>query len=212
MRVDSEGFPLFGKPVSAGEVLTKPAGNTSLPAKLSLESHQYFGHHQYFSIDEESIRLGKVPAEPINDYRAGEKVLFTGDTPNNLTVEVTIDFQGNAEGRDAGILFRTTAASIGYDAQRGYFAGLIPRSQMVILGRTDGTNWQELARAKTTIEANKPQRLTVQIVGDQITVSHHAERKIQHVDATYKRGAVGLRVVDTDAIFQKLNVRVQPED
>ncbi len=210
MRVDEAGFPLFGKPVSAGEVLAKPAGDTSSPASFSLESHQYFGHHQYLASNEDSIRLGKVPPQPINEYRAGEKVVFSGDTHNNLTVKVTIDFQGNAEGRDAGILFRTTAASIGYDAQRGYFAGLIPRSQLVILGRTDGSNWQELARAKTTINANKPQRLTVQIVADQITVSHNAEQKIQHVDATYKRGAVGLRVVDTDAIFQELNVSVQP--
>ena len=72
---------------------------------------------------------------------------------------------------------------------------------MVILGKTDGVSWQELARAETSIHADKPQELTVQVVGDQITVWHDDAIKIQHRDGIYKQGAVGLRVVDTTAGF-----------
>ena len=50
--------------------------------------------------------------------------------------------------RDAGLLFRTTRPTVGFDALRGYFSGLIPRSRMVVLGKTDGIRWTEIARAR----------------------------------------------------------------
>ena len=204
MRVGRKGFPLFEKPVQSGEVLKKPSGDAA-EAIFSKESFDYFGHHQYLSTDGQSIRLGKVPDSPINEYRSGEKVIFTGTVAKNFKAEVSIDFLGNAQARDAGILFRTTGASVGYDSQRGYFAGLIPHTQLVILGKTDGRRWQELARAKTTLAAEHAQQLAVQIQGDRITVWHNGTPKIQHTDGTYDRGAIGLRVVNTEAVFSGLH-------
>ena len=209
MRVGKKGFPLFGKPVQPGEVQAKPSGDVTAKADFSAESFEYFGHHQYLALEDNAIRLGKVPDEPINEYRSGEKVVFTGAVPQDVKAEVTIDFHGDAQARDAGILFRTTGPSIGYDAQRGYFAGLIPRTQLVILGRTDGSNWQELARAKTTIDAEHPQQLVVQIQEDRIIVWHNGAERIQHTDKTYDHGGVGLRVVNTDAVFRQLKISGQ---
>jgi len=105
------------------------------------------------------------------------------------------------------LLFRTTGASVGYDAQRGYFAGLIPHTQLVVLGKTDGKRWQELARAKTTIDVTQLQRLSVAVHGDHFTVLHNGKQKLQHTDGTYDRGAIGLRVVNTDACFSEVNVQ-----
>ncbi|MEZ6086902.1 MAG: family 43 glycosylhydrolase [Pirellulaceae bacterium] len=206
MNVGKKGFPLFGKPVQTGEVLTRPSGDVMTRTDFSAETFEYFGHHQYLALDGQAIRLGELPEQPINDYRSGEKVIFTGSVPNDVKAEVTINFHDNLQARDAGILLRTTGASIGYDAQRGYFAGLIPRTNLVILGRTDGSNWRDLARAETTIDVDRPQQISVQIKGDRITVWHNNERKIQHTDGTYERGSLGLRVVDTDASFSDMKV------
>ena len=206
MRVGKKGFPLFGVPAQPGEVQAKPSGDVPAKADFSAESFEHFGHHQYLAVEGRAIRLGRVPEQPINEYRSGEKVIFTGAVSKDVKAEVAIDFHGDAQARDAGILFRTTGASIGYDAQRGYFAGLIPRTQLMILGRTDGSNWQELARAKTTIDAEQPEQLTVQIQKDRITVWHNGAEEIQHTDGTYDRGAVGLRVVNTDASFSQIKV------
>ncbi len=212
MRVGKKGFPLFGKPTQPGVVLEKPSGDVIANAAFSPESFEYFGHHQYLAVENEVIRLGKTPDKPINDYRSGEKVIFVGSVPDDVKAEAMIDFHGDAQARDAGILFRTTGAAIGYDAQRGYFAGLIPRTQLVILGRTDGSKWQELARAKATIDTTRPQQLTVQMQGDRITVWHNGEQKIQHTDSTYGHGAIGIRVVNTDAGFSDIKLSgVAPE-
>lgn len=208
MRVGPRGFPILGQPVRAGEVLERPAGDAVSNADFSPEAFEYFGHHQLLTLQEGRIELGKVPEHPINEYRSGEKVLFTGVVPHDLKADVTIDFHGDRHARDAGILFRTTGASIGYDAQRGYFAGLIPDSQLVILGETDGSAWQELARAATVIDPAQPQQLTIQVQGTSMTVSHNGSQKIQHNDGTYERGAIGLRVVNTDASFS--NIQVAP--
>ena len=206
MQVGMKGFPQFGGPVDPGEILQKPSGDVASRADFSLESFDYFGHHQYLTLSGQAIRLGRVPDAPSNEYRSGEKVVFRGPVAKNLTAKVTIDFLGNSQSRDAGLLFRTTGASVGYDAQRGYFAGLIPRTQLVMLGKTDGRRWQELARAKTNLDAGAPQQLSVQIQGDRITVLHNSNPKIQHTDGTYDRGAIGLRVVNADAVFSGLHI------
>ena len=206
MQVGKKGFPLLGRPIPGGEAQSRPSGDSTASDDFSFDDFEYFGHHQYLLPDSGAIRLGKVPAEPVNAYRSGEKVVFTGQVPQDLNVEVTIDFHGEGGARDAGLLFRTTGASIGYDAQRGYFAGLIPGTQLVILGRTNGSYWVELARAKTSIDSAIPQRLAVQVQGARIVVSHNGEPRITHTDDTYDRGFIGLRVVNPDATFSQLEI------
>jgi arylsulfatase A-like enzyme/GH43 family beta-xylosidase len=204
MRVGARGFPLFGKPIAPGTILEKPSGEALEQADFSTSSIDYYGHHQYFACNGQSIRLGQAPGQPINEYRCGEKVVFSGETPRDMKAEVTIDFHGDSNARDAGLLFRITGPSVGYDAQRGYFAGLIPRTQLVILGKMNGSTWKELARAETPIDSSIPQRLTTELQGDHITVSHNGSPKIQHTDSTYARGSFGLRVVDADASFSQM--------
>lgn len=211
MRVGQRGYPLFGTPVAPGTALDRPSGDSPDNAAFSPAQFDYFGHHQFLVNQSGVIRLGRIPEHPINDYRSGEKILFHGAVPNNLKFKAQIDFHGNPKARDAGILFRTTSPSIGYDSQRGYFAGLIPSTQLVILGRTDGRKWQELARATTSIDPEQRQQLMVQVQGSAITVFHNGKQKIQHSDATWTSGKVGLRVVDTDASFSDFSIEAAPE-
>ena len=117
-----------------------------------------------------------------------------------MKAEVTIDFHGDAEARDAGLLFRTTGAAIGYDAQRGYFAGLIPRTQLVILGRTDGSKWQELARGESDDRHNaSPATFRTDAGGPHYRLDTTASKKSSHTDSTYGHGGIGIRVVNSDA-------------
>ena len=126
--------------------------------------------------------------------------------PADLSAEVSIDFTGDSSARDAGILFRCSGASVGYDAQRGYFAGLIPRTGLMILGKMDGENWTELARAKTGIDVAQPQQISVRVTGPTIKVFHNGSERIEIQDSTYPIGTVGLRVVDTQARFSGLKI------
>ena len=157
----------------------------------------------------DGLHLGCVPDDPINSYRCGEKIVLDSLLPSDFSVEVTVNFLGNSQARDAGILFRATGPAIGYDAQRGYFAGVIPRANRIILGKTDGQRWRELGRASVQIDTGAPQRLSVEAIGSQICVSLNGEPGITIADGTYPDGAVGLRVVDTHVVFSDLAVQMK---
>jgi GH43 family beta-xylosidase len=216
MTFTDAGFPDFGKPLASNKPIPLPSGteihtlnhpySTSFKSTSPPQGWSPYGHHQFFSFRNDGLHLGTIPQAPINDYRSGEKLVLDSQAPPDFTASVTLNFNGKADSRDAGILFRTTAPSIGYDAQRGYFAGIIPNTKIIILGRTDGKSWTELARAPAKIDPAKPQRLQVTCQGPAITIQHNGHPAISFSDSTYTRGTVGLRVVDTHAIFTNFSL------
>lgn len=214
MKTGKRGFPLLGQALEKGSATLRPQGQQTLPVhqtvKESLQGKSapgkfsYFGHHQYARPTSHGFALGVIPDQPVNEFRSGEKLVFDNFLPADLEIAVTIDLLDRNNARDAGLLFRTTAPSIGYDAQRGYFAGLIPSTNLIIFGRTDGETWTELARRHHDIDASKKQRLAVTCKGDQFTVSLNGTAMLSVQDATYDRGTIGMRVVNTHAVFSDL--------
>lgn len=216
MRFTNDGLPDFGKPVAAGQPLPLPSGTRlptlELPFSVSLKSTtapedwSYYGHHQLIDFQNEGLHLGVVPEDPINTYRAGEKLVLDARPSVDLTATVTIDFRGDAQARDAGLLFRTTAPAVGYDAHRGYFAGLIPRTGLLVVGRMDGDSWTELKRARLEIDTTRPHRLQVTCEGPAFRVQVNGEEVLEFKDKTFGEGSVGLRVVDTHAVFSDFEI------
>lgn len=214
MRFDDQGTPQFGQPLPVSTELPVPFQNipaapvspvtAALTDSRPLSGWSWYGHHQFLKQTAEGVHLGCVPSAGINTYRCGEKLVLDGLHTSNFTAAVTIRFlQGD---RDAGLLFRTTAPAVGYDAQRGYFAGLIPGTGLVVLGRTDGQSWQELARAPAKFDPQMPQRLQVTAREQQIEVRLNGAAVLQVADNTWNAGSVGLRVVNTHAVFSQLEV------
>ena len=214
MKTGKRGFPLLGEALKKGSATLRPQGQQAFPVnqtvKESLQGKSapgkfsYFGHHQYAKPTSHGFALGVIPDQPVNEFRSGEKLVFDNSLPADLKIAVTIDLLDRNNARDAGLLFRTTAPSIGYDAQRGYFAGLIPSTNLIIFGRTDGETWTELARRHHDIDASKKQRLAVTCKGDQFTVSLNGTAMLSVQDATYDHGTIGMRVVNTHAVFSDL--------
>ena len=209
----SKGRPRFGTPVKAGELLDLPSG-TPAPARGgssrawpkfdSLQGWSYFGHHQMIKLIDGELLLGVSPADPVNAFRSGEKVILNDGSWSNMKVAATIRIVSGD--RDAGILFRVQRPAVGFDAQEGYFAGIIPASGCVILGATDGLYWRHIAEAKANIEVGEEYRLEVIARGDAIAVNLDGQQVLQAQDDDYSRGSVGLRVVDTEAAFCNLTV------
>ena len=208
---DADGTPQFGEPVAPGTVLDLPSGTKTSQVTLpyssplsDLTGMTYLGHHQFYQTSKQGVELGRVPGKPINAYRSGEKLLIDNAHWGDFSAEVTIRFlRGD---RDAGLLFRASGASVGYDAQHGYFAGLIPGSKAVVVGKMDGSGWQELALRKVNFDPRRPNVLKVTAVGDQITVAVNGNPVVELKDATYAAGSVGPRVVNTHARFENLKV------
>ncbi len=208
-----DGRPNFGEPVNAGQLLDVPSGTPtsepdrgafSLPKFRSLRGWSYFGHHQMYRVDDGKLFLGVQPKAPVNTYRSGEKVVLNNREWRNLRASATIRIVSGD--RDAGILFRVQQPAVGFDAQEGYVAGIIPRSGRVILGATDGLHWRQIAEAKAGVKVDQDYRLEVVARGDQLVVNLDGKELIKAHDDAFARGSVGLRVVDTEAAFSDVTV------
>jgi len=210
-----DGVPEFGTPVAPGSSLPLPSGeklpspalplSVSFHAKKDMDAFSYFGHQQFLAPTESGVELGSTPKEPVNAYRSGEKLVLDGGNFTDFTASTRITFlKGD---RDAGLMFRTTDPTVGFDAQKGYFAGVIPGKKIVILGKSDGTNWKEIATAPVTVDATKPLVFSVTAKGAEITLALDGKQVLAAKDETYQKGSVGIRVVDTHARFDQLEVK-----
>ncbi|MBB5351205.1 GH43 family beta-xylosidase [Haloferula luteola] len=209
-----EGLPDFGQPVVAGSSLPLPSGATSsaislpfrsnLREKDALEAFAYYGHQQFITQEKDGVHLGVIPAAPVNDYRCGEKLVLRGGDLSDFKASVDIAWVHGE--RDAGLLFRITEPTVGFDAQKGYFAGILPGQNRVILGKTDGKNWTELAASDLPKKLSGKATLGVTAQGNQLTVSVDGKTLIDFKDDSWSHGSVGLRVVDTHASFHNFSL------
>jgi arylsulfatase A-like enzyme/GH43 family beta-xylosidase len=210
-----QGLPDFGSPLPSLNLLPLPAGqggaaaatrwNSTLSCDADLAAFYYFGHHQFIALKEGRLHLGAVPAEPVNDYRAGEKVVLSNRFWQDLSCSVRVKvIEGK---RDAGLLFRCTLPAVGYDAQEGYFAGIVPGTGKVVLGSTDGESWREIGLADAGVQSGRDYLLSVTAKGPEIAVCLDGREVMRRKDAQHSGGSVGLRVVDTHAAFSDLTIQ-----
>lgn len=214
-RWSNEGFPVFGEAVAFGTPLPVPAGETPNRPGGVFRDHfnqdhwddwVYYGYNRFIWVEDGVLSLGGDPPwGRTNDYRAGEKALVRGFDWADVSVQSRVRVERGD--RDAGILFRVSLPAVGYDAQRGYFAGIIPGTDNVVLGKTDGKDWKELALVDHPVETARWYTLRVEVVGDRIQVFVDDELKIDKTDRAFAHGMVGVRVVDTHAIFDDFQVR-----
>ncbi|MEN8774950.1 MAG: family 43 glycosylhydrolase [Akkermansiaceae bacterium] len=206
-----DGRPLLARPMTRNDPFPRPGGERSsrltLPYSSDLISdHAFFGHAQFYRPTPAGLKLGTQPEDPINTFRCGEKIILNQLTPNDFTTSVSLDFHGMSKGRGSGILFRATAPSIGFDAARGYFLGIKPSQNAVLLGKMDGTSWRELKRKIIPIDVSKKHRLSVTAIGPQFTIHLNGRKLFTHRDQTYQTGTIGLRVTDIATTFSKLGI------
>ena len=211
-----DGLPLLGAPLSAGVPLPWPAGQVpprpvrgrwlcAFNQETDLDSFHYYGHHQFMAWADGKLHLGVKPRQPVNAYRAGEKALVAGGNWRDFSASARVCV---VEGtRDAGLLFRCTLPAVGYDAQRGYFAGIIPGAGKVVLGSMNGESWREIALVEANVKAGVEHWLSVTARGEEITVRLDGREVLRRTDEEHRAGSIGLRVVDTHATFDDLEIQ-----
>jgi GH43 family beta-xylosidase len=211
---DTTGLPMFGPPVPPGQLLLLPAGekttairgphNFRFTCEQDLEGWSYFGHHQLISVQDGWLHLGRPPAGPVNEFRSGEKLVLNGGAWSDFSA--TVKVRPLEQAGAAGLIFHVQAPAVGYNCQRGYFAGYLPGSGRVELGSTDGSSWREIALAAAEAPSGEV-ALGVSERAGQIQVSLQGKTLIQTNDGTFTSGSIGLRVVDSHAAFADLEIR-----
>ena len=223
MAWSDDGEPALGEPIAAGTPIREPRGTTHHSRRRSARwefgpsgdgwsDFDYHGHQQYVALEPEGLHLGRVPLRPVNTYRSGEKVtLRDGDYSD---VRVSTSFTVVAGSRAVGALVRVTGPAVGLEAQRGYFAAWVPRRSRLVLRRCDGDSSVELASLAVPTPSGAVRTLVMEAVGSRLS-AHLAEEpghRLEMHDTRYPKGSVGLRVVNTHAVFATLRVETISED
>jgi GH43 family beta-xylosidase len=215
MRWRADGTPELGQPVPAGAPVPIPSGTPSEDthdarswsfAQSGQEGFDYYGHHQYFTTGPDGLQLGVVPKNPVNAYRSGEKLVLRDGDYRDLRLVAEFDVLDGSH--DVGVIFRVARPGVGFDALRGYFAGVSTGRSTVVLGAMNGLAWREIAVAPVYLDPAGSQRIVVDASGPNISVYVGTDPQpvITAVDEDYTRGSIGCRVVDTHANFTSLTV------
>ena len=116
---------------------------------------------------------------------------------------------------DAGLVIRTTDPEQGVDSYQGYYAGLRPKDQTVVLGRAS-FDWHELETATlaSPVSVGTWYRLELSAQGCRLTVTVTPDggrpaTRIDHEDThCLTKGVAGLRSFYSQASWR--NVKIEP--
>jgi GH43 family beta-xylosidase len=212
-----DGEPVLGRPVAAGVPLVEPSGTPHAPRRDAdawefgcgtdpLADFDYYGHQQLQSVEPDGLHLGRVPQVPVNAFRSGEKVVLRDG--NYADVRVTARFEILSGSRAVGVLVRVTGAAVGFEAQRGYFAGWVPGTRRLVLRRSNGSDWEELGSCGVDTGPATAATLVVEAVGPVLTVHLDGvpHDRLEVRDDRYPHGSIGLRTAGAHAVFARLLV------
>ncbi|POR37748.1 Uncharacterized protein TPAR_02062 [Tolypocladium paradoxum] len=141
----------------------------------------------------------------------GMALINTGITFADFTFEADIVIPAAGNG-NAGLVFRATNPDNGADSYSGYYAG-IGTDGSVALGRANG-DWTHLGGARAVVKPGQTYHMIVRAKGDSLAVylDDMKTPKVDLKDGTYRRGLNGVRVYQTGAIFDNINIApVKPD-
>ena len=150
------------------------------------------------------------------NYGRGDMLIAQHSKRSNYSISADIRFDllfPETHYGDAGLVIRTTDPQPGVDSYEGYYAGLRPDTQTVILGRAS-YDWHKLAVAKlnSPISVGSWYRLEISAQGCTLTVSVNpvngqSPTKLQYDDkACMTEGVAGLRSFYAQASWRDVKI------
>jgi parallel beta-helix repeat protein len=138
---------------------------------------------------------------------AGAKSVASGTRFANFTYEADTMVSSAVSGANGGLIFRVSNPSIGYDAYNGYYVGLYPGNDLVVLGKANGS-WTQLTSAAMAITPDVTYRIKIVAIGTslKVYVNDMVTPKLTYSDSTYASGMIGLRTWGSHVHFDNIKV------
>lgn len=137
----------------------------------------------------------------------GAKAVASGTSFANFTFEADVKVSSAASGANGGLIFRVSQPSVGYDAYHGYYVGLYPGNDLVVLGKANGS-WTQLTSAAMAIASDTSYRVKIMAFGSSIKVyvNDMSTPKLTFTDSSYASGMIGLRTWSSHVHFDNIKV------
>jgi hypothetical protein len=132
----------------------------------------------------------------------GAKAVVSALRMADLRFDATIEV---GETGDAGVIFRVSELSIGFDHYKGYYVGIDAAAQAVLIGKTDN-RWIQIARQSAPISAGKPYhiRISARERQLQVWVDRNEVARIEIDDSPNREGMIGVRSFSSKVVFSSL--------
>lgn len=139
----------------------------------------------------------------------GKALLNTNFTDLSFSADVTLPSSSDSGSGNAGLVFRASRPAVGTDAYEGYYAGISTSGKLLLGKAAKGGVWTQLAETKADVRPGKTYTLKVTARKDALSVyaGDSTSAQIHISDGSYAGGMDGVRVYQTDAVFD--NVRVE---
>ncbi|MES2476905.1 MAG: beta-L-arabinofuranosidase domain-containing protein [Verrucomicrobiota bacterium] len=176
LRVTS--FPVIGTPAAAPKSFSDDFADGNSLGWITYGGGWYVRDGRFYLNTGEGGNIGSKAIVPATDFA-------------DLTyqAEIVLDEVG-----DSGLIFRTSQASIGANAYRGYYAGISAEKNQVILGKSDHA-WTELKTASLEMDPSKPHTLRIEARGKfiKVFVNDMTTPKLEMEDNSFTHGSIGVR-------------------
>lgn len=140
----------------------------------------------------------------------GPKAVIGGLTAGDFQLDVEI--RPEADGAQAGIVFRGSDFATGIDAHRGYYAGIQAGGNVVTWGSTD-PKWRSIASRPFPVKAASWYHMRLQVAGDSTKlfvddkpVTANTWPVFDGIDPAFAKGGIALRALDGAASFRNLRI------
>lgn len=148
---------------------------------------------------------------------AGFKALLKGKQFTDYIYEADVTL---VSGTEAGLIFRTTNAAVGADAQDSYYVGINAAGKSAVLGEMKNGVWREIASRPVPIQLNQAYRIKVVVDQSHIQVYINDNPlnlapypKFDLVDGAHPgTGAIGFRTWNAEAKFDNVKVSSYAEE
>jgi hypothetical protein len=126
---------------------------------------------------------------------------------SDADVELSIRVVNGTTPSHAGFLFRVSECAAGPNQVKGYYLGLSPSQDQLILAKLDHA-FIPLASAPVALDANVSYRLRLEARGSRIEafLGDSLTPLLSHDDSSYITGGFGLTTYGTEAYFDKLSL------
>lgn len=143
---------------------------------------------------------GMTLSDNLGDYHPPEAF-------SDADVELAVRVMNNSAPAHAGLLFRVNRCAAGPNQVRGYYLGLSPFQDQVLLARLNNS-FTLLTNVSSSLEANVTYHLRLEARGDHIKVflDDRLEPLFSVDDSTYVTGGFGLAAYSTEAFFDNLGI------
>lgn len=137
----------------------------------------------------------------------GPKAVANGTNFANFTLEADVNASSIASGANGGLIFRVSNPSTGYDTYNGYYVGLYPADDQVVLGKANGS-WIPLTSTAIAIDPNVSYHVKIVAQGSSIKVyvADMVNPKITYTDSSYASGMIGVRSWNTHVHYDNIKV------